>query len=225
MSRLTPLVENQIPRERVDRGCEDLRHPAAGAFGCSGSSVDSRFVRRSRVDARDSVFQCCEFDARQSLPAPSGDYDPGCLGCSKEPDRQSSRDREPDCLLLGGAAGIGLTSAAVGILNESRSLALAGFPEISVDAATIGFTLALSVLVGLIFGLAPALSALRFSVSGALQQESRGSVGSVGLRRLRQGLVIVQLAASLTLLIGSGLLAKSFLKLRESDPGFKPSGY
>jgi predicted permease len=123
--------------------------------------------------------------------------------------------------LLGGALGIGLTSAAVGIVNSTRPLALAGFPDMSIDAATIGFTLALSLLVGLIFGLAPALSALEFSVREALQQESR-SAGSLSLRKVRQGLVVAQLGASLTLLIGSGLLAKSFLKLRDTDPGFRP---
>jgi len=123
--------------------------------------------------------------------------------------------------LLGGALGVAFAGAVVGILNSSRALALAGFPEISVDTATIGFTLALSLLVGLIFGLAPALSVLGFSVRETLQAESR-SAGSLSLRRVRQGLVVAQLGASLTLLIGSGLLAKSFLKLRDADPGFRP---
>jgi putative ABC transport system permease protein len=125
--------------------------------------------------------------------------------------------------LLGGALGIGFSSAAVGILNSLRPLALAGFPEISIDAEAIGFTLALSLLVGLLFGLAPALSALGFAMRDALQQESR-SAGSLSLRRVRQGLVVAQLGASLTLLIGAGLLAKSFLTLREADPGFRPDG-
>jgi putative ABC transport system permease protein len=123
--------------------------------------------------------------------------------------------------LLGGALGIAFASAVVGILNSSRPLALLGFPEISVDSATVGFTLALTLLVGLIFGLAPALSVLGFSVRETLQAESR-SVGSLSLRRVRQGLVVAQLGASLTLLIGSGLLAKSFLKLRDTGPGFRP---
>jgi putative ABC transport system permease protein len=123
--------------------------------------------------------------------------------------------------LLGGALGVAFAGAVVGILNSSRPLALAGFPEISIDAATIGFTFALSLLVGLIFSLAPALSVLGFSVRETLQAENR-SAGSLSLRRVRQGLVVAQLAASLTLLIGSGLLAKSFLKLRDSDPGLRP---
>jgi predicted permease len=124
--------------------------------------------------------------------------------------------------LLGGAVGIAITGVVVGILNSSRPLALAGLPEIAIDAATIGFTLGLSILVGLIFGLAPALSSLDFSLREALQKESRSAVGSLTLRRLRQGLVVAQLGMSLMLLIGSGLLAKSFLKLRDADPGFRP---
>jgi predicted permease len=123
--------------------------------------------------------------------------------------------------LLGGALGIACASIVVGMLNSSRPLALAGFPEVSVDAATIGFTFGLSLLTGLIFGLAPAIGALGFSLREALQQVSGGAAGSLSLRRLRQGLVVAQLGASLTLLIGWGLLAKSFLKLRDSDPGFR----
>jgi predicted permease len=123
---------------------------------------------------------------------------------------------------LGSALGAAIAVAAVGLLNSSRPLALAGFPEIRIDAATVGFTLLLSVVVGLIFGLVPALSAPGFSVREALQRESRSAAGSRSLQWVRQGLVVAQLGVSLTLLIGSGLLAKSFLKLRDADPGFGP---
>ena len=124
--------------------------------------------------------------------------------------------------LLGCVLGIAFSTAAVGLLNASRPLALAGFPEISIDVTTIGFTLALSLVVGLIFSFAPALSAHGFSVREALQRESRGASGGLSLRRVRQGLVVAQVGISLMLSIGSGLLAKSFLKLRDADPGFRP---
>jgi predicted permease len=124
--------------------------------------------------------------------------------------------------LLGGALGIALNGAVVAVLNASRSLALAGFPVISISAGTIGFTLVLSMAAGVVFGLAPALSALGFPVREALQRDSRSATGSLSLRRLRRGLVVAQLGVSLTLLIGSGLLAKSFLKLRDANPGFRP---
>ena len=79
------------------------------------------------------------------------------------------------------------------------------------DAATIGFTLVLSLLMGLVFGLVPALGALGFSVREALQQESRSAAGSLSVRRIRQGLVVAQLGASLTLLIGCFAVAAVLL--------------
>jgi predicted permease len=124
--------------------------------------------------------------------------------------------------ILGGAFGIALATALVAVLNDSRSLVLAGLPTISFNSGTIALTLVLSLVVGVVFGLAPALRALGFPVQEALQRESRSAAGSLSLRRLRRGLVVAQLGVSLTLLIGSGLLAKSFLKLRDADPGFRP---
>ncbi len=123
---------------------------------------------------------------------------------------------------LGGALGLVLATAAVHILNVSRQAALAGLPEISIDWVTAAFTLLAAVLTGLMFGIAPALSSRGFGVSEALQSESRSASGSVTLRRARQALVVAQLGLSLTLLISAGLLAKSFLRLRNSDPGFRP---
>jgi putative ABC transport system permease protein len=125
--------------------------------------------------------------------------------------------------LLGAALGIGLTNAAAAILNSFRPVALAEFPEISTDAASIAFAFILSLLLGLGSSLAPAMKAAGFPGREALQGERRTS-GSRGLLRVRQGLVVAQLGASLTLLIGAGLLAKSFLKLRDVDPGFRSDG-
>jgi predicted permease len=125
--------------------------------------------------------------------------------------------------LGGGALGIGLTSAAVAILNSSRPLALAGSREISIGAAVIGFAFVLSLLLGLISSLAPALKAAGLPGAEALPGERRAA-GRRSLRKVRQGLVVAQLGVSLTLLIGAGLLAKSFLKLRDVDPGFRPDG-
>lgn len=122
--------------------------------------------------------------------------------------------------LAGGGSGIALACAAVGILNSSRPLALAEFPEISFDAAGIGFASILSVVLGVLSSLAPAMRAARSAAVEALQGEQRAA-GSRRLRNVRQALAVAQLAASLTLLIGSGLLAKSFLKLRDVDPGLR----
>ncbi len=123
--------------------------------------------------------------------------------------------------LLGGGLGLGLAVLAVRALNSSRQAALAGLPEISIGFATAAFTLMATVLTGIVFGLAPSLGSLGFSVREALQGESRSASSGTGLRRMRQALVVAQLGLSLTLLIGAGLLAKSFLQLRNTNPGFR----
>jgi putative ABC transport system permease protein len=123
--------------------------------------------------------------------------------------------------LLGGGFGLALAVLAVRTLNVSRQAAIAGLPEVSIDSATAVFTFVATVLTGLVFGIAPALVSRGFGVSEALQNESRSASGGVTLRRVRQALVVAQLGLSLTLLIGAGLLAKSFLELRSTNPGFR----
>ena len=104
--------------------------------------------------------------------------------------------------------------AAVAGIEPTRKTALAGLPEVSIDLSTAGFALIVTVLTGLVFGLAPSLGSLGFGVREALQGESRTASSGVGLRRMREALVVAQLGLSLTLLIGAGLLAKSFYGLR-----------
>ncbi len=123
--------------------------------------------------------------------------------------------------LIGGAVGLGLAVLAVHALNATRKTALAGLPEVSIDVSTAAFALIVTVLTGLAFGVAPSLGSLGFGVREALQGESRTASSGAGLRRMRQVLVVAQLGLSLTLLIGAGLLAKSFYQLSTMDPGFR----
>jgi putative ABC transport system permease protein len=126
--------------------------------------------------------------------------------------------------LIGGAAGLGLAVLAVHSLNLTRKTALAGLPEVSIDLSTAAFALVVTVLTGIAFGIAPSLGSLGFGVRGVLrgvlQSESRTASSGSGLRRMRQILVVAQLGLSLTLLIGAGLLAKSFYGLRTRNPGY-----
>lgn len=122
--------------------------------------------------------------------------------------------------LAGGGLGLGLAALAIQALNAVRQTALAGLPEVAIDASTAAFALIVTMLTGAAFGLAPALGSLGFGVRDALQGESRSASSGTGLRRTRQTLVIAQLGLSLTLAIGAGLLAKSFYRLRTMDPGF-----
>ena len=121
--------------------------------------------------------------------------------------------------LLGGGLGLGLAALALKALNLSNRT---GLPEVSMDATTAAFAAAVIILTGLAFGIVPALGSLGFGVREALQGESRSASSSSGLRRTRQAFVIAQLGLSLTLLIGAGLLAKSFYRLRNTPPGFRP---
>jgi putative ABC transport system permease protein len=129
-----------------------------------------------------------------------------------------------ESLLLGLAAGaVGLLTALWGV-DVLLGLSPDGLPratEIKIDGRVLLFTLAISLLTSLIFGLAPALQASRPDLNEALKEGSRGSTGAGG-RRLRSVLVAAEVALSLILLIGAGLMTNSFLRLQHVDPGFSP---
>ncbi len=98
-----------------------------------------------------------------------------------------------------------------------------GFPrasEIGIDTAVFGFTFGVSLLTGIVFGLAPAIQAARSDVNDALKSGGKGSINSGN--RLRRGFVVAQVALSLMLFIGAGLLIKSFWRLTNVNPGFQP---
>ena len=123
--------------------------------------------------------------------------------------------------LTGGALGLGLAAWGVGALKMLRPGNIPRIDEIALDWRVVAFTLAVAALTGLIFGLAPALQAARGDVRSALQAGGRGASGSA-LERMRGVLVAAQIAFALVLLIGAGLLIKSFARLQDVDPGFRP---
>jgi putative ABC transport system permease protein len=94
--------------------------------------------------------------------------------------------------------------------------------ELKLDAGVLAFTLALSVLTGLLFGLAPAFGATRLNLNESLKDGARSVSGGGRQRRLRGALVVLEVALALLLLTGSGLLLKSFAKLRTVELGFNP---
>jgi putative ABC transport system permease protein len=94
--------------------------------------------------------------------------------------------------------------------------------EIKLDAGVLVFTLVLSVLTGLLFGLAPALSATNLNLNESLKDSARSVSSGRRQHRLRGALVVSEVALALLLLIGSGLLLKSFAKLRSLELGFNP---
>ena len=94
--------------------------------------------------------------------------------------------------------------------------------EMGVDLRVFTFTLAVSVLTGIIFGLVPAIHASKPDLNEALKEGSRGSSGGVAGKRIRSILVALEVALSLVLLIGAGLMIKSFLHLQQMNLGFNP---
>ena len=99
---------------------------------------------------------------------------------------------------------------------------------IALDGTVLAFTFGVSVLTGLVFGLAPALRAARVDLNTSLKAGGRNTQGEGGFgssrRRLRSLLVVAEVALSLMLLIGAGLLVRSFVRLQSVSPGFDPDG-
>ena len=124
--------------------------------------------------------------------------------------------------LAGGAAAIVLAFWATSLLVSFKPENLPRVTEIGVDGRVLGFTLGISVLTGLIFGLVPAWTASRSQVGDALKEGGRSSTAGSARQRLRSAFVVVELAVALVLLVGAGLLVKTFWNLRSVDPGFNP---
>src|SRR5215510_487622 len=122
---------------------------------------------------------------------------------------------------LGGAIGVVLAVWGVDLLVALKPENLPLTETIAVDGRALFFTLAVSVLTGSVFGLAPVWQTMRINISDALKEGGRGSAGGAR-RRLRGALVIAEVALALLLLVGAGLLINSFWRLRSVNPGFNP---
>src|SRR5499427_797388 len=127
--------------------------------------------------------------------------------------------------LLGGIVGLLLaywgTVALVSMLPPNQISALPFLAHLKIDARMLGFSFGLSVVTGMIFGLAPALQSSRLELTGVLKEGGRNTSGSVS-QRLRSGLVMTEIALAVVLLVGAGMLLKSLLRVLQTDPGFNP---
>jgi putative ABC transport system permease protein len=122
--------------------------------------------------------------------------------------------------LTGGAVGVLLSIWATSLLVSLKPENLPRLQEIGVDLRVLGFTFALSCVTGIVFGLLPAWTAARGGVSEGLKESGRGSTAGGARQRLRSIFVVVELAVALILLMGAGLLIKTFWNLRSVEPGF-----
>jgi predicted permease len=130
--------------------------------------------------------------------------------------------------LLGGAAGLLVAMAALHVVRAVNPGNIPRFNDISLDGSVLLFTFGVSIGTGLLFGLAPALRATSVDLHTSMKAGGRNPQGESGFgssrRRLRSLLVVAEVAISLMLLIGAGLLVRSFARLKNVPPGFDPGG-
>jgi putative ABC transport system permease protein len=126
--------------------------------------------------------------------------------------------------LLGGVLGVLIGFWGIDLLraaNPGEAAKFApGWHNLGINLVVLGFTLALSLLSGIVFGLAPAWQLSKPDINSALKEGGRQT--SSGSHRLRSSLVVFEMALSLVLLVGAGLLVRSFLTLLKTNPGFNP---
>jgi len=128
--------------------------------------------------------------------------------------------------VLGGAAGLAIAFWSLSVVRAIHPGNIPRLDAIGIDGTVLAFTFGVSILTGLVFGIAPAIRAVRADLNTALRSGGRSTQGdgdfSGSRNRLRGALVISELALSLMLLIGAGLLIRSFAQLESVPPGFNP---
>ncbi len=125
--------------------------------------------------------------------------------------------------LAGGLVGLGIALAATRALRVSGTAELPRLSEIGVDGRVLGFTFLVSLLTGIVFGLAPAIRASRVDLNESLKDGGR-SLAGIRHQRTRNSLVVAAVALALVLLIGAGLLIRSYQRILNASPGFDPRG-
>ena len=130
--------------------------------------------------------------------------------------------------LLGGAVGLLIAKAALFVVRTVNPGNIPRLDAITLDGSVLAFTFGISILTGLVFGLVPAIRAAKVDLNTSLRAGGRNTQGDGGFgssrRRLRSLLVVSEVAFSLVLLIGAGLLVRSFVRLQHVSPGFDPEG-
>jgi len=129
--------------------------------------------------------------------------------------------------LMGGVAGLLVAALALGAVRGINPGNIPRLDAIGLDGRVLTFTFTVSILTGILFGLAPAVRAARVDLNSTLKAGGRNAQGDGGLsarRRVRGLLVVGEVAISIVLLVGAGLLIRSFIRLQSVSPGFVPEG-
>jgi predicted permease len=130
--------------------------------------------------------------------------------------------------LCGGTLGVLICLASVKAIHVLGTKSIPRLQDVGIDGRVLLFTLLLSIFSGILFGLVPALRVSRLDLNATLKDASRGSAGASAVwgrgNNFRRLLVVSELALSVVLLIGAGLLIRSFARLQNVSPGFNPQG-
>jgi putative ABC transport system permease protein len=138
--------------------------------------------------------------------------------------RATTREKEFAVLAMGGAV-LGALLAWAGLKGLIAIIPADIIPEeavIRINAPVLLFTLAVAMLTALIFGLVPALQASRRNLNDSLRDSGKGTTGGSGHANIRNGVIVFEVALSLTLLVGAGLLMRSFAALHDVNLGLRP---
>ncbi len=125
--------------------------------------------------------------------------------------------------LLGGAAGIATAVVTLGFILRFVPSNVPRLNEVRIDWVVLAFALLISILTGLVFGLAPALHSARVALSSASREGGRGSSSGTTTGRLRDTLIVSELAFAVILMVGAGLLLRTLGGLLQENPGFNPT--
>ena len=125
--------------------------------------------------------------------------------------------------LVGGIAGIGLAYLAIDAVVKMAPAAFPGYVNIRLNLPVLVFTFVVCVATGILFGIVPALRAARTDPHDALKEGGKGSTAP-GKQSVRNVLVVVEAATALILLVGAGILMRSFVRLMQTDTGFRSQG-
>jgi putative ABC transport system permease protein len=126
--------------------------------------------------------------------------------------------------MIGGALGL---FVAYGVANAVSKVSTSSVPRVdtvSIDGGVLLFTLGISLVTGLFFGLFPAWHASRSDIGETMKEGGRSGTAGAGKKRVRSVLVVAEVSISLVLLVGAGLMIKSFYRVMQADPGFNSAG-